>query len=213
MARAATVSKLIVPHFSSTVSAACSAPGTTAGSSPAPWSVLPRERYQFDVHGLRRPALADHRRDLLLAHRIDQHEAFPAEAVEILLDDAADEQRRHAGIEGVAALVQDLERGRRHERMPRRHTAIRSRHQWPEGGGRRGAAHRRFGIGPRCCPAAATPRAPAARATMTSERADLMRDLPETSGQSVDRAPPGGGSWSRQSVSVGSTCRSRCHRM
>ena len=46
MARAATVSKLIVPHVSSTVSAACSAPGTTAGSSPAPCSVLPRDRYQ-----------------------------------------------------------------------------------------------------------------------------------------------------------------------
>ena len=40
MARADTSSKLIVPHFSRTVSAACSAPGTTAGSKPAPSSVL-----------------------------------------------------------------------------------------------------------------------------------------------------------------------------
>ena len=46
MARAYTVSKFIVPHFSSTVSAACRAPGTTAGSSPLPSSYLPRERYQ-----------------------------------------------------------------------------------------------------------------------------------------------------------------------
>ena len=46
MARAETVSNDIVPHFSSTVSAACSAPGTTAGSRPAPCSDFPRDTYQ-----------------------------------------------------------------------------------------------------------------------------------------------------------------------
>jgi hypothetical protein len=45
-----------------------------------------------DVDGLRRPSLADHRGDLALAHRIHQHQCFAAEAVEVLFDDAADEE-------------------------------------------------------------------------------------------------------------------------
>jgi hypothetical protein len=49
IARAATCSNVIVPHRSSTVSAACTAPGTTAGSRPMPCIVLPRERYQSMV--------------------------------------------------------------------------------------------------------------------------------------------------------------------
>ena len=57
----ATCSKLIVPHFSSTVSAACSAPGTTAGSSPCAARFFLRDRYQSTVTALRRPSLADDR--------------------------------------------------------------------------------------------------------------------------------------------------------
>ena len=49
MARRDTSSNDSVPHRSSTVSAAWIAPGTTAGSSPSPSSVLFRVRYQSIV--------------------------------------------------------------------------------------------------------------------------------------------------------------------
>jgi hypothetical protein len=53
---------------------------------------------------LRRPALTDYRRHFLVGHRIDENEGLAAETVQILLDDTADEQRRDARVEGVAAL-------------------------------------------------------------------------------------------------------------
>src|SRR3954468_24698987 len=46
IADAVTSATLIVPQRSSTVRAACTAPGTTAGSRPSPASVFLRERYQ-----------------------------------------------------------------------------------------------------------------------------------------------------------------------
>jgi hypothetical protein len=49
MARAATSANLSVPQRSRTVSAACSAPGTTAGSSPWPRSVFCRSTYHSIV--------------------------------------------------------------------------------------------------------------------------------------------------------------------
>ena len=134
IARAATCSKLIVPHLSSTVRAACSAPGTTAGSSPLPSSVLPRAPIPVDGGALGRPALSDHRDDLAGAARIDQHQRLAAEAVEILLDHAADQQRRDAGIERIAAARQDFECRRRGQRMARRYAGIASRDQRPFGG-------------------------------------------------------------------------------
>ena len=48
---------------------------------------------------------------LRLALRIDEHQPFAAEAVQILFDHAADEHRGDAGVERVAALQQHLERG------------------------------------------------------------------------------------------------------
>ena len=39
--------------------------------------------------------------------RVDQNQRFTAEAVEILLDDAAREERRNAGVERVAAFDED----------------------------------------------------------------------------------------------------------
>src|SRR5262252_5368821 len=48
-ARAETSSKLIVPQRSSTVSAACSVPGTTAGSRPSPFKFFLRASYQSIV--------------------------------------------------------------------------------------------------------------------------------------------------------------------
>ena len=92
MARADTSAKLIVPHFSSTVSAACSAPGTTAGSSPAPSSVLLREVNQSTSTAFGRPALADDRRDLAFLFGIDEHQRFAAQTVEVLLEHAADDE-------------------------------------------------------------------------------------------------------------------------
>ena len=55
----------------------------------------------------------------LPAARIDERVTFAAEAVEILFEDAADQHRRDAGIEGVAALREDLERGGSGQRMAR----------------------------------------------------------------------------------------------
>ncbi len=49
IARLDTCSKLIVPQRSSTVSAACTTPGTTAGSRPMPCIVLPWDVYQSIV--------------------------------------------------------------------------------------------------------------------------------------------------------------------
>ena len=134
MAGVATSSKLIVPHLSSTVSAACSAPGTTAGSSPSPCRFLFRDRYQSTLTALRRPALADDRHDLAFLLRVDQHQRFAAEAVEVLLEHAAGEQRGHAGIERVPALQQDAKRRCGRERMTGRHAAGRPHHGRPQCG-------------------------------------------------------------------------------
>ena len=87
-----------------------------------------------DVDRPRRPALADDRRHFLFLSRVDQHERFPAEAVEILLHDAAGEQRRNAGIEGVAAFEEDAEcRGRR-QRMACRDAGRWAHHRGPQRG-------------------------------------------------------------------------------
>ena len=132
MPGAATSSKLIVPHFSSTVSAACSAPGTTAGSRPAPSSVFLRETIPVDVDRFRRPALADDRRDLVFFFRIDEDERLAAEAVEILLEHAAGDERCHAGVKRVAALQQDAERGGGRQWMTGGHATGRSHHRGPQ---------------------------------------------------------------------------------
>lgn len=56
------------------------------------------------------PPLADDRRDLAFVLWVDEHERLAAEAVEILLEHAADEQRSKTGIERVAASEQHAER-------------------------------------------------------------------------------------------------------
>ena len=71
---------------------------------------------------------------LPVAARIDEHQGFAAEAVEVLFDHAADEQRRNAGIEGVAAPRQHFEGGRGRERMAGRDAGIAAHHRRPLGG-------------------------------------------------------------------------------
>jgi hypothetical protein len=83
---------------------------------------------------LGRPPLPHNGSHLAGAARIDEDERFAAEAVEILLHHAADEQRRDAGIEGVAAPRQNLERGRGGQRMAGRYAAIAAHDGRPLGG-------------------------------------------------------------------------------
>ena len=66
--------------------------------------------------------------------RIDEHQGFAAQAVEILLDHPTDQQRRDAGVERIAAAGKYLERCRRGQRMARRHTAIAPHDGWTLGG-------------------------------------------------------------------------------
>ena len=91
-------------------------------------------RIPVDGGMLRRPALSHHRHHLAGGARIDQHQRLAAEAVEILLDHAADQQRRDTGIESIAAACQDFECRRRGQRMARRYAGIASRDQRPFGG-------------------------------------------------------------------------------
>ena len=71
--------------------------------------------------------MPDDRDDLAGAARIDEDEPFAAEAVEILLDDAADQQRRDAGIERIAAARENFKSGRGRQRMTGGDAAIASR--------------------------------------------------------------------------------------
>ena len=91
----------------------------------------------IDIDRLRRPALADDRRDLVFFLWINQDERLAAEAVQILLEHAAGDQRRHAGVERVAAFQQDAERRRGGERMTGGHAAGRSHHRGPQRRSRR----------------------------------------------------------------------------
>ena len=102
------------------------------GIEPLALQRLVARQVPIDVDRLRRPALADDRGDLVFFLRIDEHERLAAEAVEILLEHAADEQRRDAGIERVAALQQDAERRRRGQRMTGGYATGRSHHRGPQ---------------------------------------------------------------------------------
>jgi hypothetical protein len=83
---------------------------------------------------LGRPALPHDRRHLVFAARINQHQRFAAEAVVVLLDNAADQQCSDAGIESIAAAREDFEGSRGRQRMARRHAAIASHDGWTVGG-------------------------------------------------------------------------------
>ena len=106
--------------------------GHHGGIEPRAVERLLARQVPVDVDRLRRPALADDRGDLVFFLRIDEHERFAAEAVEILLEDAAGDERRDAGVERVAALQQDAERGRGRERMTGGHATGRSHHRGPQ---------------------------------------------------------------------------------
>jgi len=89
-----------------------------------------------------RPTLADDRNDFAAALRIHEHQRFAAQAVEVLFDDAADQQRRDPGIESVAAAHEDLEGRRGRQRMARGNSGVGPHHQRALGGPGRGAPKR-----------------------------------------------------------------------
>ncbi len=97
-----------------------------------------------DGGAARRPALADNRDHLAAGAGIDEDQRFPPEAVEILFDDAADQERCHPGIESTAAPREDLERSGRGQGMARGHAGVPAHHRWPLGSGR-GAPERERG--------------------------------------------------------------------
>ena len=96
--------------------------------------VLLARQIPIDIHRLRGPTLTDDRSDLVLLARIDQHQAFTAEAVQVLLEHAAGKHRRHSGIERIAALQQNPEPCGGRQGMPRRDPARRPHHGGTEGG-------------------------------------------------------------------------------
>ncbi len=77
----------------------------------------------------RRPADTVDGDHLSRALRIHQRCALAAQAVQVLLHDAAHQHGRDAGVERIPAFHQQLERRRRRQGMPRRHGAI-----WPDDG-------------------------------------------------------------------------------
>jgi len=99
---------------------------------------LVARRVPVDGRARRRPALPHHRGHLAVMAWIDEHEGFAAQAVEVLLDNAADEQRRDAGIERIAAAREDLERRGRRQRMAGRNAGIASHDGRTLGGRYRG---------------------------------------------------------------------------
>ena len=92
-------------------------PGVTAGSSPSPSERLAAGQIPIDAHRLWRPPLPDDGGDLAFFAWVDEHQCLAAEAVEVLFDDTADEQRCDAGVEGVASLEQRGKRGCGGQRM------------------------------------------------------------------------------------------------
>jgi hypothetical protein len=108
------------------------------GIQPDPIQVLTAACVPFDCGAPRRPTLPDNRRHLVLALRIHEDETLAAQAVEILFHNAADEHRRHAGIEGVPAFQEDLERCSARQRVTGGDSAIRSGNRWAIGSARRG---------------------------------------------------------------------------
>src|SRR5881296_3700503 len=88
----------------------------------------------IDGRAFGRPTLPDNGRYFTFAAWINKHEAFAAQAVEILLNDTADEHRRNTCIERVATLQQNLKGRRRCKRMARGCSAIPSAHRRTLGG-------------------------------------------------------------------------------
>ena len=74
------------------------------------------------------PALTDDRRDFSLAVRIHEDQRFAAQAVEVLFDDAARQQRGDAGIERVAAVLENLDRGGCGQGVAGGHAAVAAHH-------------------------------------------------------------------------------------
>ncbi len=106
--------------------------GNHGGIETGAVQVLVARQVPVDIDGLRRPALADDRGDLVFLLWIHEHERLAAEAVEVLLEHAAGDERRHAGIKGVAALQENAERGRGGERVTGGHATGRSHHRGPQ---------------------------------------------------------------------------------
>ena len=92
----------------------------------------------LDARTLRGPALGDDGGDLALGDRVDEDQRLSPQPVEVLLDDAADEQRGHARVERVAALEENLEGGGSRQRVPGGQAGGAARHRRALGLERRG---------------------------------------------------------------------------
>ena len=94
--------------------------------------ILLARQVPVHVNGFRGPALADDGGDLVVFLGIDEDERLAAEAVEILFEHAACDQRRDAGVERVAAFQENGERGGRGEGMTGGHATGRAHDRRPQ---------------------------------------------------------------------------------
>jgi hypothetical protein len=87
----------------------------------------------IDIDGVRRPALAHDGSNFPFLAGVDQHQSFATEAIEILLQNTARQQRGHPCIEGIAAFQQNAEGYGRCERMAGGYAAGRPHDSGPKG--------------------------------------------------------------------------------
>ena len=107
------------------------------------------------------------------------HEAVAADAVHLRLAEPGHRADRRRGVEGVAALDQDLQPGRRRDGMSGRHQPV------PSGHGGPGHARGRLEAGASaacCCP---TSSAPPARRTMDDDHKALRMSIGRSFGNAV----------------------------
>ena len=97
--------------------------GNHRGVEAVPGKRLIAREVPIDIHGVGGPALAHDGSNFSFLAGVDQHQSFAAEAVEILFQNAACQQRGHTRIEGIATLQQNAEGDGGCERMAGGHAA------------------------------------------------------------------------------------------
>jgi hypothetical protein len=107
--------------------------GNHGGVEAVPGKRLIAREVPIDIHGVRGPALAHDGSNFPFLAGVDQHQSFAAEAVEILLQNTARQQRGYTGIEGIATLQQNAEGDGRRERMAGGYAAGRPHDGGPQG--------------------------------------------------------------------------------
>ena len=90
---------------------------------PLALQILSAREIPIHVHRVWRPPLSNDRDDPGLLLRVDEHQRFASQAVKVLFENAAREERRHAGIESIPALQQNAEGHGGRKGMAGRHSA------------------------------------------------------------------------------------------